>query len=1098
MEPEENIKASEAALLSEQDPNMSMASIVSENDIKKESDLAFDSQNILAPLNGSKLDQNERQIQDDGDDQEAQAMSQKSKKQRLEEPRTDTQEENAESTTSQIHHEATILHVQTSTAEDSVKQAHKETSVDTADPDMSMASILSEDNLEETDLDLDTRNLLAPMNRSKLNADQNEHQIQDDGDNQETQEVLPEPRKQRLEGSCVDKLYQLTLENQEKNTDFITSSIHSETEASTTLHIQTSTAKDLIGEVCRETYMDPEMKTESNTGQPQKVKDQTSKTVQSASLGTEPTVKVETLEVELLCGQDPDMSMASIVSEDGVGAADLAWDTQNISPLVNGLKPDEFQSECQLQDDDDGQDDRELPQKPKRQRLKGAYVKGENTDHVGSPLHSESESSATSHVRTPTVEDLARKSGKVTGLDSKVKSESSTNQIQEKQEQEQEIREFNRNTEQMIEVYFKEGLDEAGIEMFDTLLGPFRRPTKEFVAAFFYSIILSPYTDQANIEAAIHVLDRTLTIHGPELFQDIWDVQKRRREVADGCSAFSRNISSSDIPELNRLGSSLGSSTRASAKEEDPFVNMPGFPPAPIPTGRLPSWTNTWDLIKTEFGLDAKSESQHHIALQEYNIRMRPHGMDVAQDPSSTWKGAEEGMDVVIKEEREIRDEVGRAIVGLLIRILEQDAVLRNDVLMINSYSPNQTVRQALDVIFSITALAMSSRYLEAPRHAISSSIANAKPNSTAATSNRPIVPWPLNERCKLNAAGMEILQLGQQLLLLLIRFLEAGEILSGNGMEELAIELQSRLNKVNKDRKIPGSSSSSRSGASAKTPSATPYFPERCNLDQTEIFLKSLIQGPCLLDSGTGSGAGVKLRKEKASRQRQQSEGADINDCFVGADDYDSIFKSQTGICMGSSAFVMIFADYWFRSKTTAAGRGPQLSFRRVVEDYAMPNVVRTSAPVGTSTCTKKEKTKPTTIRKSARNRKNSLSSEDDNLELESISVSPVADQQGLEQWNAKDLEQVEWTVMMIEVLVWSWIEARGIRREEIERTGLEKVLFPDADKSNQQSIDENTSGWLVMSKFLHKIGGTLQSRWEQLESVIEAAIMVEDLCLR
>lgn len=349
----------------------------------------------------------------------------------------------------------------------------------------------------------------------------------------------------------------------------------------------------------------------------------------------------------------------------------------------------------------------------------------------------------------------------------------------------------------------------------------------------------------------------------------------------------------------------------------------------------------------------------------------------------------------------------------------------------------------------------------------------------------------------------MEILQLGQQFLLLLIRFVESGGVVLGKGLEELAIEVQSRLGKMNRDREVPGSTGSKRLGAksslesSSRSTSVMPYFLERCNLDQTEIFLKSLLQGPCLLDSGTGSGAGVKLRKENTSR-------TDADD--PSAVDYRTIFKSQTGVCMGSSAFVMILVDYWFRSKTVVAGGNSQLSFRKVVDDYAMPGSLRPSGPTGTTGMKKekekeKEKTKVTAKRKSARTqKKSSLSGGEDSVELELSDVnSLLTDQPSVEQWNAKDLEQVEWTVMMIEVLVWSWIEARGIRREEIEQTGLEKVLYPETNGGGQESLDKDTaSGWIVMSRVLKQVGGTLQSRWEQLESVIEAAIMVEDLGLR
>ncbi|KAI8597849.1 hypothetical protein EDD21DRAFT_384281 [Dissophora ornata] len=770
------------------------------------------------------------------------------------------------------------------------------------------------------------------------------------------------------------------------------------------------------------------------------------------------------------------------------------------------LSMDAVTIESASQDNDSEQEGSPIASRHKKPRLDGSYVEDLSLlsiDTQEKTLESRLSSPNGLQAVTPTAEennDIKPEESKP-HVSPAVKKEPASNQSQDQEQQ--QVKEFNRNTEQMIEVYFKEGMDVSGVEMFDTLLGPFRRPTKGFIASFFYSVVLSPLTEPATIEAAIHVLDRTLTIHGPEPFQNIWDVQKRRREVADGTNALSRHTSSS-ASSSSALGTESGRNTRSSAggSEVSSLSADPEVSSVPIPTGRLPSWNNIWDLIKAEFGLDTRPESKHHIALQEYHIRKQLQGEDLIPEPSFIGKKGEDVGDAAkgVGEEREVRDEIGRAIVGLLLRILEQDAVLRNvssttffcrDVLMIDPFSPAQGVRQALDVAFQIISLATSSRYLESPPPLATTS-------TEALSGARSVTSWPLDERCRLNSAGMEILQLGQQFLLLLIRFTEAGELLPGKGLEELAREVLSRLSKVNRDRKIPGSSGSSRSGSSG-----TPLLLERYNLDQTQIILKSLIQGPCLLDSGTGSGASVKLRHEKGNKNQQRRDGGG-EEYSVNEDDYNGILKSQTGICMGSSAFVMVLVDLWFRSKTRSGGGSSQLSFRKVVEEYAMPHDVRPSTPTtaaavaSTTATTKSEKTRTVTTRRT-RGRKTSISSEDEDIgELELTNVSSAdTGREGLELWSAKDLEQVEWVVMMIEVLVWSWIEARGIRRDEIEGTGLEKLLYPD--ELSHQSIDKDpSSGWLVMSRLLTTIGGTLKVRWEQLGSVIEAAIMVEDLCLR
>ncbi|KAF9133088.1 hypothetical protein BGW39_010620 [Mortierella sp. 14UC] len=652
--------------------------------------------------------------------------------------------------------------------------------------------------------------------------------------------------------------------------------------------------------------------------------------------------------------------------------------------------------------------------------------------------------------------------------------------------------EFNKNTENMITIYFKSGLDATGVEMIDMILGPLRRPSKDFIAAFFYAVILSPLTEAATIEAAIHVLDRVLTLHGPEPFQAIWDVQKRRREFADGSNPFSKVLASSD------QDSDIRTSSRSSAANKKPLT-LKDLSSAAL-AGRLPSWNDTWDLIKAEFGLDTRDESKQHLALQEHQIRLRLQGSETAVDMEQPSKDLddedlegqrEDGKSgKAITEERVIREEIGRAIVGLLLRVMEQDAVLNNmsrtsffcrDVLCINRYTPSHTIRQTLDLAFQIVGLATSSRYFEA----------HPRLNPTASSTTKPIVKpgratssWPVNERCTLNAAGLEILQLGQQIILMLVRFAEAGELLSGKGLEELAREVISRLSKVNRDRKPPLSLGGR----------GTSFLLERYNLDQTEVFLKTLIQGPCLLEAGTGSGASVKLRRDTALKQQQgNANGSAMDSVVMEQDETNGMFKSQIGICMGSSVFVMVLVDYWFRNNTTANNPGNVLSLRAVVEKYTAPGQLRTST-LATAQIAIPGKVGGTR-KKSTRGASSKQDSSDDELHL--TSTEGDDDQLSYAQWNAKDLEEIEWTVMMTEILIWAWIEARGIRREEIQNTGLEQVLFPE--EVGMPSLNAHPeSGWLLMSEVLSRVGGTLKTRWEQLESVIEAALLVEDLGLR
>ncbi|KAF9289010.1 hypothetical protein BGZ68_010165 [Mortierella alpina] len=769
------------------------------------------------------------------------------------------------------------------------------------------------------------------------------------------------------------------------------------------------------------------------------------------------------------------------------------------------------------------QDDPPMP-KLKKQRLEGSYI--EEMSHL--VIENKAESALTPKSTPPptsAIHDMSLEDKQRTASGSESNAESD----------EPQVLAFNKNTEQMIEVYFKEGMDASGVEMFDILLGPYRRPNKEFVAAFFYAVILSPLTEPATIEAAVHVLDRILTLHGPEPFELIWDVQKRRREVSDGTNPFSRQSAlSMAAGSSSEAGSGMGAagmSTRlnGTGRNNAEFSDMSLQHPSSSLSGRLPSWNSIWDLIKAQFGLDTRPESKQHIAVQEYHIRMRLEGDEQLHSPPSARGRSKPGTNTSsedefeegdsVKEEQEIREGIGRMIVGVLLRVLEQDAVLKNlsktsffcrHVLQLQPYTSAQSIQQALNVVFQIVGLASTQRYLEPstqlPSGTPTSIIGTGRGASTttgSATSaaSRPVAHWPLNDRFKLNAEGAEIMQLGQQLLLLLIRFTAAGQLFPGKGMEELVREVEGRLTKVNRDQKIK---------------SSVPFLQERRSLDQTEIFLKMLIQGPSLLDPGTGSSAGVKLRKENAEHSDDHPDT--FGSAFGG--DCTGVLKSQTGISMGSSVFVMTMVDYWFRTRTTSSHSGGfngLLSFHRVLVDYARPSHLRPASsltdPVPAAPVRKPRKAAKPQPKRSTRSRKSPDSEVDEEEEEEDdialdltnvkISTSSTSLPDEAEQWNAKDMRELEWVVMMLEVLIWSWIEARGIRKEDIKGTGLDRVLFPDdiasqQSQSSSQGGTDTDSGWQEMSSLLSKVGGTLKTRWELLEAAIEAAIMVDELGLR
>ncbi|KAF9586693.1 hypothetical protein BGW38_008616 [Lunasporangiospora selenospora] len=658
----------------------------------------------------------------------------------------------------------------------------------------------------------------------------------------------------------------------------------------------------------------------------------------------------------------------------------------------------------------------------------------------------------------------------------------------------QQVLDFNRNSEQMIEIFFNEGLDASGVEMFNTLLGPFRRPTPEFVAALFYAVALSPLTEPATIEATIHAFDRLLSMHGPESFSLLWDVQKRRRELSDGKSPFSK-LATSVIPSATRLGGggfdpndlpdiatpSSRSRTRFGGSMSSGRNNASGSNDEAEfqTTWRLPSWNNVWDLIRTELGLDTKQESIQHIALQELAIKSRLQAEDLS--PAATPRlDSTLKQTGVIREEKVIRDEIGRTIVGFLLRVLECDTI---------------------------------------------------------------------------QSDGTEVLQMSQQLLLLLIRYIEAGVLsMNGRGLEDLGLEVISRLNKVNRDRFPTPQRHQTQQQQLSPRWSHIPHILERSLLDQTEIFLKMIIQGPCILDSGTGA----QVRPEAVDSRIGMTESK-LPDGHVGSPNESSNIvtpgtsiaaRVTTGSNTGSSLFVLILIDTWFRNKTTSkklAGFAKHFSFRQVIDSYSMPCPVRRNTDPttfgtdrakkaahdgggahGGGDTTKPRKIRP--IRKGARRQEQSSSSsagvEDMSFEMENpdaltelldtahtspedkvkgsnldkgLDYDTDDDRYDMTLWNAQHVEQVEWTVMMVETLVWAWIGIRGIRYEDIQGTVLEHLCFPgdDADKSMSwtETKEHENSGWQKMRELLQTIGGPLKTRWELLEMTIQTAVVDEEL---
>ncbi|KAG0324695.1 hypothetical protein BG004_003397 [Podila humilis] len=670
------------------------------------------------------------------------------------------------------------------------------------------------------------------------------------------------------------------------------------------------------------------------------------------------------------------------------------------------------------------------------------------------------------------------------------------------------VLEFNRNQENMCSVYFSEGMDASGVEMIDILLGPTRKPTRMYVAEFFYGIVLSPATDIGTIEAALHVLERILALHGPEPFQLLWEVQKRRLELNNGNSGFSKTSSMAAPPDGNERDN--WSSNKPLGLLES-ATDMDGPSSMDVTSSRrLPAWTNVWELFKALMGLDTKPETKQYIALQEYQIKSRIFGdgigsTSMAESKSTSNGSADSAVEDEfesmrpkkkaeykpgdkIPEEQQVREEVGRSICGLLLKVLETDAVVKNlinrtyfrrYVMTTDAYSQSLAVRQALDSVFEFITLGTSSRYISwmpiAPKTIPEAAATSARGGSK--TNKSTVTVWPLNNRATLDEDGEEILQLGIRILLLLIRFVQAGQLLTERGLEELARETVSRLGKVNRERALrPGQNVSQ-------------GVRERCNLDQTEIFLTALIEGPSMPQRGRAT-------TTVSASTRRPSNQINHKATEIGESEVTTMTPLPTGVVVGSSVFVVAVVDLWFRSTKSTTGHSSgfyQPSFQRIVDEYSVPCTLRPNpeAPISIPPAA----INSTRTRAGRASRSQSVEMPPSRVAVSAAEVSAGDDNDmsefGHEKWHARDVEQLEWTVMMMEVLIKAWIHSRGIRRQDIEGTSLNNVLFPSEDNSANTSA---SAGWQAMSNVLALIGGTLKARWDNLESVIEAAIMAEE----
>ncbi|KAF9975363.1 hypothetical protein BGZ73_001005 [Actinomortierella ambigua] len=411
---------------------------------------------------------------------------------------------------------------------------------------------------------------------------------------------------------------------------------------------------------------------------------------------------------------------------------------------------------------------------------------------------------------------------------------SPTPPLQEQQQQQQQqqttipapvskdlkVQDFDQNAIQHIATFFKEGLDATGITVFGDLLSPNRRPTTELISSFFYGVVLSPLLEPALIEAALHILYRTLQLHGTEPFTGLWDVSARRRELRDGSlpiisgffdpkSAAVSNLllsypqhSGANSPATTSSSSAVstgggGGGSYAMSDDDDNDVPSRGKRAGMTAQGgssssnsggvsviprRLPAWNDLWEMMRAQLRLDDRPENRRFFEFQEFRIKLvlQPNGEESSSEDEDD-EDEEEAKEVEAyqggdgvggrlskdrkrkrrqpraatatalkrRPEREVRDELGRKIVGFLFDVLEQDIVQKNvskwtffyRKALVMDLQRSSAARHALDFIIQIVQTATIEPYLKRPARTKQQSLAfttGAVANNTNNDSTHP------------------------------------------------------------------------------------------------------------------------------------------------------------------------------------------------------------------------------------------------------------------------------------------------------------------------------------------------------------------------
>ncbi|KAG0237655.1 hypothetical protein BGW42_000483 [Actinomortierella wolfii] len=380
-----------------------------------------------------------------------------------------------------------------------------------------------------------------------------------------------------------------------------------------------------------------------------------------------------------------------------------------------------------------------------------------------------------------------------------------------------------------------------------------------------------------------------------------------------------------------------------------------------------------------------------------------------------------------------------------------------------------------------------------------------------------PVRLWDSMGKSELTPAGQELLDIAHRMLSWLIQYAQSGMFGRDLDSEWLAREVLQRIGKLqnlrdSEERKGSGvrggrlaGSSASVSGGSSASLTAVSTAGE------------------------TGAGSRKLVIEDKVSKCRMridQTEAFWRGLIYPHASSFSAITSTHNNTLPiepspGLGTFTMIILDLQFRIHSSGASLskarvpGSLPVFKHVVEHYVAPpsllegitlsSVAAVSTALDDNSANEQSPVRQRRTRGGRRGRGGK----------EGGRASKKAAGQALSTKKMNDkaiedillvLENLEWLVMKMEVLIAAWIQSVGLRREDLAGTCLEahpllnsSGLFEANEEPANTTATTSTpsTGWAAMSHTLKSIGGTLWTRWQNLEETIVLAVLTEEASL-